>query len=218
MIPKIRVLVADDHTIVREGIRALLQARDDIEIIGEAGDGREAVEKVRQLEPDVVLMDISMPGMDGLEATRQIKKENPKVRVLALTMHDNEEYLFQILRMGGSGYILKRATAAELVSAIKAVHRGEAFLYPSMAKTLVEDYLRRVEVGTEKSSYDGLTNREREILKLIAEGHTNQEIADILCLSVKTVQAHRSHIMEKLGMHDRSELVKYAIRRGLIEP
>jgi two-component system response regulator NreC len=214
---KTKVLIADDHCILREGIRALLEKQSDMEVIGEAEDGREAIEKTRKLRPDVVLMDIAMPRMDGLEAARQIKAECPKTNVLALTMHENEEYLFHFLRAGGSGYVLKRATMTDLVSAIRSVYKGEAFLYPSTTKWLIEDYLRRGKEGEEKESYDGLSSREREILKLIAEGYTNQQIADLLHRSLKTVQAHRAHIMEKLDMHDRTELVKYAIRKGLIE-
>ncbi|MFQ6013847.1 MAG: response regulator [Anaerolineae bacterium] len=214
---RIRVLLVDDHTILRDGIRVLLEAQPDIQVVGEAADGREAVLKTRQLRPHVVLMDIAMPRLSGLEATRQIKEENPEVAVLVLTMHDSEEYVGQILAAGASGYVIKRAAASELVSAIRAVNQGGAFLYPSISKMLVEDYLRRVEAGGEQDSYDGLTDREREVLQLIAEGYTNKEIAQILSVSVKTVQTHRSHIMEKLDMHDRVDLVKYAIRKGIIQ-
>lgn len=212
---KIRVLLADDHTILREGIRALLAAQPDIEVVGEAANGREAVSRARDLKPDVVLMDIAMPLLNGLEATRQIKKEHPEIGVLVLTMHDSQEYVSQILRAGASGYVIKEAAASDLVSAIHAVHGGGAFLYPSVAKMLVDDYLRRV--GAEGERYERLTDREREVLQLIAEGHTNKEIADLLCLSVKTVQTHRAHIMEKLNLHDKGELIKYAIQRGIIE-
>jgi two-component system response regulator NreC len=214
---KIRVLIADDHTMFREGIRSLLEA-GGIEVIAEATHGREAVQKANELEPDLVLMDIGMPIMDGIEATRQIKKENPEVQVLALTMHDNEEYLFQILKAGGSGYVVKKAAVSELILAIQAAYEGKCYLTPSVSRALVEDYLRRVKDEGVEPSYGSLTNREREILKLIAEGYTNQEIADLLFLSIKTIQTHRAHLMEKLGFHDRTELVKYALRKGLIEP
>jgi two-component system response regulator NreC len=188
-----------------------------MEVVGEAADGREAVAKANELRPDVILMDITMPNMDGFEATRQIKKELPSVQVLALTMHENEQYLFELLRIGAAGYILKRAGAQDLVAGIQAAHKGEAFLYSSLARALIDDYLRS-KGDKEESEFGGLTSREREILKLIAEGHTNKEIADLLYLSTNTVRAHRAHIMEKLGVHDRTELVKYAIRKGLIEP
>ncbi|MDR5694274.1 MAG: response regulator transcription factor [Armatimonadota bacterium] len=211
-----RVLIVDDHTLVREGIRLLLESAPHIEVVGEAGDGLEAIEKVRQLKPDVVIMDVAMPRLGGVEATRRIKEEFPMVQVLALTIHDNEEYLFQMLQAGACGYVLKKARPEELIAALEAAERGEVYLSPGMAKSLVEDYLKRVEAGEEEDSYHRLTDREREILKLIAEGYTNPEIARMLHLSVKTVQAHRAHIMEKLNLHRPAELIKYAIRKGLI--
>ncbi|MBI2955363.1 MAG: response regulator transcription factor [Chloroflexi bacterium] len=214
---KITVLIADDHTILREGIRVLLEAQPDIEVVGEAADGNEAVGKARTLLPNIVLMDIGMPGMNGLEATRQIKRLCPDTQVVVLTMHDNEEYIIQILSAGAAGYVLKRAAVKDLVSAIKAVHQGGSFLHPAITKKLIRDYIRRVAEDEDKAPHDGLTDREREILKLIAEGNTNQAIADKLCLSIKTVQTHRTHIMDKLGVHDRTDLVKYAIRIGLVE-
>ncbi|MBI4277283.1 MAG: response regulator transcription factor [Armatimonadetes bacterium] len=215
---RIRVLLADDHTVVREGVRVILTAQPDIEVVGEAATGREAVDLSRRLKPDVVVMDVSMPDLNGIEATRVIKQEMPEINVLGLTMHEDEAYVFQLLKAGASGYVLKRAAAHDLVEGVRAASRGEAFLYPSVAKAVVEDYLRRLESGGEREKYDGLTEREREILTLVAEGFTNQQIAEKLYISVKTVQTHRAHIMEKLGLHDRAELVRYAIRKGLIEP
>jgi two-component system response regulator NreC len=219
VLKKIRVLVADDHAIVREGVRMILSAHPEMQVVGEAGAGEQAVSMAQTLHPDVVVMDISMPGMNGIEATQQIRARVPDVNVLALTMHEDDHYVFQLLRAGASGYVLKRAAATDLVDAVRAASRGEAFLYPSVAKTVVADYLRRLERGeTERKPYDGLTEREREVLALIAEGHTNQAIASRLYISIKTVQTHRAHIFEKLGLHDRTELVRYAIRTGLIEP
>ncbi|MDE3089619.1 MAG: response regulator transcription factor [Chloroflexota bacterium] len=214
---KIRVLICDDHTILREGIRLLLNAQPDIEVVAEAVDGREAVDKARALKPDVILMDIAMPLLNGLEATKQIRREQPNARVLVLTMYESDEYVAQMLEAGAAGYVLKKVAGSELVYAIRAVSQGEAFLYPSITKRLVEDYLRRVESGQERDTFNGLTDREREVLQLVAEGHTNKAIADLLNLSVRTVQNHRAHIMEKLGMHDRGELIKYAIQKGIIE-
>jgi len=213
---KIRVLLVDDHAILREGIKALLEKQDNIEVVAEAADGREAIPKVAQFDPDVVVLDISMPLMDGLEATRQIKKENPDVRILVLTMHDDEEYFFQLLRAGASGYVTKKTVSRELVSAIEALCRGESFFCPSMAKYLLSDYLR-LDKSTERIEQEELTPREREIVKLIAEGHTSQQIADILHRSVKTIESHRSNILRKLDIHDSIELVKYAVRKKLIE-
>jgi two-component system response regulator NreC len=197
----------------------ILSAHPDIQVIGEAGAGDQAVAMTQSLHPDVVIMDISMPGMNGIEATQQIRQRSTDINVLALTMHEDENYVFQLLKAGAAGYVLKRAAATDLVDAVRAASRGEAFLYPSVAKTVVQDYLRRIERGeTERKPYDGLTDREREVLTLIAEGHTNQDIANRLYISIKTVQTHRAHIFEKLGLHDRTELVRYAIRTGLIEP
>lgn len=215
---KIKVLVADDHAIVREGVKMILAKESDIEVVGEASDGQQALELVEQMQPAVVVMDISMPGMGGIEATQLVKERHPGVNVLALTMHEDESYVFKLLRAGASGYVLKRAAAQDLVQAVRAAARGEAFLYPSVARNVIQDYLKRVEAGEERARYDGMTEREKEILTLIAQGLSNKQIADRLYISIKTVQTHRAHILEKLGLHDRSELVRYAIRKGLIEP
>jgi DNA-binding NarL/FixJ family response regulator len=212
----IRVLVADDHTILRSGLRMMLNAQPDIEVIGEASDGRQAISEAERLTPDVILMDITMPTVSGIEATRQIKRLLPDVKVLILTMHENEEYLFQALRAGASGYILKEAADTELITAIRLVQEGQFYLSPSAQSMMVGDYLQRVRAGEERDSYSELTEREREILKLVAEGLTNHQIAERLCISPKTVDTHRTHVMDKLNLHSRAELIKYALRRGLI--
>jgi DNA-binding NarL/FixJ family response regulator len=211
---RIRVLIVDDHAILREGIRALLSLYPDIEVVGEAEDGLQAISLTRQLGPDIVLTDIAMPGLGGLEATVEIRKQSPNSRVVILTQHDDSEYIFPILKAGASGYVLKKAVGTELVAAIRAVYRGESFLYPSVATAVIEGYLSRGDDA--ESSYDRLSDREKQVLKLIAEGHTNKEIAEMLSLSVKTVLAHRANLMEKLDIHNRTELVKYAIRKGLV--
>jgi DNA-binding NarL/FixJ family response regulator len=214
---KIRILLADDHTILRAGLRMMLNVQPDIEVVGEASDGRQALAEALRLQPDVVLMDITMPEMNGIEATRQIKRSLESTRVLILTMHENEEYLFQVLRAGASGYILKEAADTELISAIRVVFSGRFYMSPSAQTMMVGDYLLRVRSGEERDSYSALTEREREILKLVAEGLTNNQIAERLYISPKTVDTHRTHIMDKLNLHSRAELVKYAMRRGLLE-
>jgi len=209
-------VIADDHDIVRSGLRMMLGAEDDMEIVGEAASGREAVALVCELTPDVVVMDVQMPDMNGIEATRLIKTERPECAVLALTIHEDEQYFFQMLAAGAMGYVPKRAAPDDLVRAIRVVQMGQVFLYPSMASTLVADYLSRIEAGDEEVSGEGLTAREREVLALIAEGLTNREIAEQLVISVRTVERHRENIVNKLNLHSRVELVKYAIRKGLI--
>jgi len=213
---KIKVLLAEDHTIVRKGLRSLLDGEADIEVIGEAEDGREAIQKTQQLRPDIVLMDITMPGLNGLEATRQIKKRFPEVKVLVLTMHANEEYILQVLRAGASGYVVKQAVVGELVSALRAVQQGDSFLSPSVCRRVVEGYIRQAEARAGKDSYGELTEREREVLQLIAEGHSNKNIAELLSVSVKTVETHRAHLLEKLGIDSTAELIRYAIRKRVI--
>ncbi len=215
--PKITLLMVDDHEIVRAGLRMLLQAQPDMQIVGEAEDGRAAIAKAKELAPNVVLMDISLPDIDGFEATRQIKRALPNTAILALTMHESDEYFFKMLDAGASGYVPKKAAPTDLVSAIRVVHEGGVFLYPSVAKALVRDYMGRVAEGVEREAFDGLTDREQEVLKLIADGLPNQDIADRLTISVKTVERHRANIMAKLNLHSRTELVKYAIRKGLID-
>ena len=215
---KVKILIADDHAIVREGIRMILEAQPDFEVVGEAEAGDEGVGLARKLAPDVVVMDISMPKLNGVEATQAIREGLPGVHVLILTMHEEQSYLFQLLRLGAAGYVLKRAAATDLVEAVRATHRGETFLYPAVAQSIVQDYLERLRSGEGSERYGGLTYREREILVLIAEGLTNAQIAEKLVISVKTVQTHRAHIMKKLDLHDRSLLVRYAVRKGLIAP
>lgn len=211
---EIRVLVADDHVVMREGICLLLGAEPDIEVVAQASSGLEAWEKAHQLQPSVILMDISMPGLSGLEATRRLRSELPEIQILILTMHEGDEFFFQALQAGASGYILKGASSDELLNAIRAVHQGGVYLYPTMARKLMADYLKRP--AEDQGNYDNLTPREREILTLIAEGLTTGEIADQLVISANTVQTHRQNIMEKLDLHNKSELIKYAIRKGLI--
>jgi len=217
MADEIRLFLADDHAVVRSGLRMLLQAQPDMKIVGEAETGQEAIRRVVELRPDVVLMDIEMPGMNGIEATRRIKAEAPQAAVLALTMYEDDQYFFEMLRAGASGYVPKRAAPDELVSAIRAVSRGEVFLYPSLAGRLVQDYLLRGRAEEQEPAGDQLTTREQEVLTLIAEGLSNNEIADRLVISAKTVDRHRENIMRKLNLHNRVDLVKYALRKGLID-
>jgi two-component system response regulator NreC len=214
---KISLILADDHAVVRSGLRMLLEAQPDMIIVAEAETGVEAVEKVKSLQPDVILMDIQMPDMNGIEATERIRRIAPKTAVLALTMHEDDQYFFEMLHAGASGYVPKRAAPDDLLNAIRTVSRGEVFLYPSLATRLVQDYLKRADPEEEPLIYSELTPREREVLVLIAEGLSNAEIADELVISVKTVDRHRENIMRKLNMHNRIDLVKYAIRTGLIE-
>lgn len=212
-----KVLLVDDHAILREGIRMVLDAQRGMTVVGEAEDGRQALELVEQLQPDVVVMDIAMPNMNGAEATRQIKRRFPRIRVVILTMHENQQYLTQIVNAGATACVLKRSAGTELVTAVKAAARGESYFSPTMASMMLDAYRNRlVEEGSDELAL--LTEREREVLQLVAEGKTSQEIADQLFVSIKTVQTHRMHMMEKLDAHDRTDLVRHAIRLGVIPP
>jgi len=212
----IKLLLAEDHTIVRKGLRSLLDSEEAIEVVGEAEDGREAVKKVEELEPHVVVMDISMPGLNGLEATRQIKKRFPRVRVLILSVHTDEEHVYQALRAGASGYVVKKSAPDELFSAINALFRGDSYLSPAISREVIEAYIHRAERMPKEDEYELLTPREREILQLIAEGRSTRQIGALLHISPKTVETHRAHIMEKLNLHTTAELTRYAIHKGLI--
>jgi DNA-binding NarL/FixJ family response regulator len=208
----VRIVIADDHGIVRSGVKLLLDRQPDMEVVAEAEDGVDAVEKVIDQRPDVAILDVSMPRMTGLQATHEIKRQAPATQVLILSMHDDERYLFEALRAGASGYVLKRAADQDLVNAVRAASRGEPFLTSSAQQALIRDFVERGDDPAE------LSPREQEVVKLIAEAHTNKEIAEILHLSEKTVESHRARVLQKLGMRDRVELVRYAIRRGLVEP
>jgi two-component system response regulator NreC len=213
----IRLLLVDDQDIVRAGLRSLLERHPDMEVVGEAASGREAIALAQELQPDVVLMDITMPETNGAEATRRIKELAPEIHVLALTIHEDEAYFFEMLNAGACGYIPKRASPDDLLAAIRIAAAGDVYLHPIVAGTLVQDYLRRVRSGTERESYDGLTRRQREVLTLIAEGLSNQDIGTHLGISIRTVERHRENIMSRLNLHSRTDLVKYALRKGLIQ-
>ena len=213
---KIKLLLVDDHEIVRAGLRMLFAAEPDMEIVGQVGSGDEAVQSAQNLAPDVVIMDVTMPGMDGIEATRQIKETAPDTVILALTMHEDEQYFFEMLHAGASGYIPKRAAPDDLVSAIRVVNKGNVFLHATLAKFLMRELTAKASQPAAPIAVDNLTPREKEVLTHIAEGYTNREIAEDLVISVKTVDRHRENIMQKLNLHNRVELVKYAIEKGLI--
>jgi DNA-binding NarL/FixJ family response regulator len=214
---KTRVLVADDHPVVLSGLMRVLDQQADFQVVGHARDGAEAVERVLSEDVDLAILDVSMPRMTGLQAAREITQRKPDVRVLMLSMHENEEYLFEALASGASGYVLKTAVDRDLVAACRAAMRGEPFLYPGAVRALIREHLDRARRG-EPARTDPLTPREQEIVKLIAEAHTNEQIAELLVISKKTVERHRANILEKLGMSDRVELTRYAIRRGLVQP
>jgi DNA-binding NarL/FixJ family response regulator len=213
---KTRILLADDHAVVRRGLRLVLESEPDLEVVAEVGDGAEAVERALEDDVDLAILDVTMPRMTGLHAASELRRRRPELRVLILSMHDNEQYLFEALKAGASGYVLKSVADRDLVEACRATMRGEPFLYPGAVKSLIKDFLERARSGEQVG--DPLSPRETEIVKLIAEGHTGRQIAEQLVISEKTVERHRSNILEKLGMRDRVELTRYAIRRGLIEP
>ncbi|HEY4690503.1 MAG TPA: response regulator transcription factor [Anaerolineae bacterium] len=213
----IRLLLVDDHAVVRSGLRMLLESEADVEIVGEAGTAREALDAVPQLTPDIVLMDIGLPDLSGIDAAREIKRLRPETAIVALTIHEDEEYFFKMLEAGASGYVPKRAAPEELLTAIRAAAAGEVYLYPSLAKLLVKDYLMQEQATKSTGTLDGLTSREQEVLAHLADGASNPEIAETLNISPKTVARHRENIMRKLNLHSRSDLVKYAIRKGIIQ-
>lgn len=211
-----RILIADDHVLVREGIRALLSLHEDVEVVGEASDGSEAIKLASKLSPDIILMDISMPGLGGLEATLEIKKANPEAKILVLSQYDDKEYVSRFLKAGVSGYILKKAVGDELMTAIRAVARGESYLYPSIATSVIDGFLVKGEPQVE-DPFELLTDRELQVLKLIAEGLSHKEIAETLGISAKTVIAHQTHISEKTDLHSRAALIKYAYQKGIVK-
>ncbi len=214
---KKRVLIADDHALVREGIAAFLKLCDDIEVVGEASDGLETIEKANKLRPDIVIMDINMPKLGGLEATREIKKTHPDIKVLVLTQYEDREYIARFLKAGVSGYLLKKAVGSDLITALKAISRGELYLYSSIASEVVAGYLQGDKKLDTEDPYEKLTDREKQVLQLVAEGYTHKEVADMLHISVKTVIAHQTNIGEKLDIHNRAGLVKFAIQHGIIK-
>ncbi|MDE3113098.1 MAG: response regulator transcription factor [Chloroflexota bacterium] len=211
---RVRILIADDHAMFRAGLIALLATQSDLRLVGEAASAERAIELVATARPDVVLMDIAMPGMGGIEGTRALRAAHPELRVLCLTAHEDPAYFFAVVEVGAAGYILKDASPSELFDAIRAAHRGEAYFSPAVARMLLDEHLRRT--SSDGESFDGLSPREREVLTLVAEGHSNKDIAEKLTISVNTVAIHRAHVMQKLDMHDRAELVRYAIKRGLV--
>mgnify|MGYP001558468527 FL=1 len=213
---KIKVMIADDHALVREGISAFLRMSSDIEVVGEASDGLEAIEVAREINPDVILMDIAMPRLGGLEATIELKKICPNTKILIVTQYDDKEYVNRLLKAGVSGYILKRSAGTDLIAAIKAVSRGEFYLCPALASDVIDGYLGKKEITVEEP-YERLTDREKQVLKLIAEGHTHKEIADMLNISAKTVIAHQTNLTEKLGISSRSALIRFALQKGIIK-
>ena len=212
----VKLLLVDDHEVVRTGLRMLLENQPHIKIIGEASTGLQALEMADSLNPDVVVMDITLPDISGIEATRQLRLSHPDMPVVALTIHEDEQYFFEMLQAGASGYVPKRAAPEDLINAIQAVHAGEVYIYPTLAKMLVADFISRASEGVNKATVNGLTPREQEVLAVLAEGLSNDEIADKLAISRHTVARHRENVMRKLNLHSRSELVKYAIRKGLI--
>ncbi|MCX2948651.1 response regulator [Lentzea sp. NEAU-D7] len=213
----VRILLADDHALVRRGVRMILDNEPDLEVVGEAGDGAEAISMARREKPDLAILDIAMPRLTGLQAARELSRLLPDLRILMLTMYDNEQYFFEALKAGASGYVLKSVADRDLVEACRSAMRGEPFLYPGAVNSLIRNYLDRAGEGGGLPA-KAITDREEEILKLVAEGHSSKEIADMLVISVKTVERHRANLLQKLGLRDRLELTRYAIRAGLVEP
>jgi len=213
---KLSIVLADDHTILREGLRSLLTADPGFEVVGEARDGREAVRSVEKLGPDLILMDLSMPRMSGMEAIREIKKRYPETKIIALTVHKTEEYLLSTLQAGADGFVLKDATHGELITAIKSVMGGKSYLSPAVSEKVIEGYLQGKKSTRSRSTWESLSQREREVLKLIAEGYKNKEIAEDLCISLKTVEKHRANLMKKLDLHNAAALTVYAVDKGLV--
>jgi DNA-binding NarL/FixJ family response regulator len=213
---KVRVLLADDHTLMRAGLRVLLERQPDLAVVGEAEDGRQTLQLVETLQPDVVVMDIAMPNLNGIEATAQIVKKNPKAGVIILSMHSDEAYLVRALSAGARGYLLKDSAEADLIRAVQAVSQGRPFFSPAISQTLLEDYVRRLQQENLQDSYDLLTDREKEVLQLLAEGRSNKEAAALLSLSLYTVETHRANLMQKLGLHNTAEIVLYAVRKKII--
>jgi len=214
--PKLRILLGDDHTLVRQGIRKILETRADWSVVAEAGDGREAVRQALQLEPEVAILDIGMPLLNGIEATRQITRKSPGVHVLIVSMHSDEAYITRALQAGATGYLLKDSADSDLIRAVDDVAAGRSFLSPAVARVMVDDYVRHLASKGIVDRYDSLSEREREIFQLVAEGHSNKEIADILSISPATVETHRAHVLQKLDLHNTAEVVLYAVRRGVI--
>jgi len=213
---KLRILLGDDHTLMRQGLRKILEERSDWEVVAEAGDGRHAVRQTLSLQPDVAILDISMPLLNGIEATRQIVRRVPNLRVLILSMHSDEAYITQALQAGARGYLLKDSADVDLIRAVAAVAAGESFFSPGVASVMLDDYVRRLAEKGIVDRYESLSEREREIFQLVAEGHSTKEIADLLSISPSTIETHRAHILEKLDVHNTAELVLYAVRRGVI--
>ncbi|MBI4908769.1 MAG: response regulator transcription factor [Acidobacteria bacterium] len=213
---RIRVLLVDDHTVMRAGLRALLERQEDIDVTGEASDGRQAIAMAESLQPDIIIMDVAMSAMNGIEATRQILAKSPDICVVVLSMHSDESYVLRALKAGARGYLLKDSAEADLINAIRSMREGKSFFSPAVSRILLEDYVRQLQHRGEEDSYELLTAREREVLQLIAEGRSNKDVAALLNLSLYTVETHRTHIMQKLNLHTVPELILYAVRKGII--
>ena len=213
----IKIFLADDHTIVRQGLAKLLEAESDLEVIGEAEDGREAVNKVQKSKPDIVIMDIAMPLLNGIEATRQIKKISPQTKIIILSMHSHDRYISELIGLGASGYLLKDSTGGEIIKAISAAVKGDVYLSPTISRRVIDDYLTLKKTSSREDLYAKLSNREREVFQMIAEGRSTKEVSDILCVSPSTVKTHRANIMEKLKIENISQLIQFAIRLGIVD-